>query len=89
VLPCKSSFVAVNHSAQTALAWKLHVTLQRVGTAMRAPGVDFVGPHAAAIGGHAVVDPRLTEQRTIAVVGPWRVVQMTDPRLPSTACVGR
>src|SRR6185312_9786492 len=47
VLPCHTSFTAINHSAQTALAWKLGVTLQRVGTSMRAPGVNFVGPKAA------------------------------------------
>lgn len=88
VLPCKSSFAAVNHSAQTALAWKLGVTLQRVGTAMSAPGVDFIGPHAAQIGGAAAVDPRLTQAQTIAVVGPWRVVRLTTPGLPS-ACDGR
>lgn len=89
VLPCPSSFTAVNHSAQTALAWKLGVTLQRVGTSMRAPGVDFIGPHAAQIGGPARVDPRLTRHQTLATVGPWRVVRLTDPRLHSAACVGR
>jgi hypothetical protein len=88
VLPCNSSFTAVNHSAQTALAWKLEVTLQRVGTSMHAPGVDFIGPHAAQIGGPAKIDPRLTTERTLAVVGPWRVVQLTTPGLP-TACDGR
>ena len=88
VLPCPSSFTAVNHSAQTALAWKLGVTLQRVGTSMRAPGVDFIGPHAAQIGGPAHVDPRLTHAETVATVGPWRVVRLTDPRLSSSACVG-
>jgi hypothetical protein len=88
VLPCKSSFTAVNHSAQTALAWKLGVTLQRVGTAMAAPGVDFIGPHSAQIGGPAAVDPRLTHAQTLAVVGPWRVVRLTTPGL-STACDGR
>ena len=35
VFPCKSSFAAVDHSVQTALAYKLHVTLGRVGTTMR------------------------------------------------------
>src|SRR6201999_2770310 len=81
VLPCASSFTAVNHSAQTALAWKLGVTLQRVGTSMRAPGVDFVGPKAPQIGGPA---------ETVATAGPWRVVRLTDPKLHhSTACVGR
>ena len=70
VLPCPSSFTAVNHSAQTALAWKLGVTLQRVGTSMRAPGVDFIGPKAAQIGGPAKIDPRLTRAETVA--GPDR-----------------
>jgi hypothetical protein len=87
VLPCKSSFTAVNHSAQTALAWKLDVSLGRVGTSMRAPGVDFIGPHASAIGGAARVDHRLTTERPLATVGPWRVVALTDPNHP-TACVG-
>ncbi len=81
MLPCPSSFTAVNHSAQTALAWKLGVTLQRVGTSMRAPGVDFVGPKAAQIGGAAKIDPRLTHAETVATAGPWRVVRLTDPRL--------
>ena len=87
VLPCKSSFVAVNHSAQTALAWKLGTTLERVGTSMRAPGVDFIGPHAAPIGGPAKIDPRLTTEKTLTVLGPWRVVTLTDPRL-APSCIG-
>ena len=88
VFPCRSSFAAVNHSAQTALAWKLHVTLDRVGTSMRAPGLDFVGPHNAAAGGKARVDPRLTHHVQLLAVGSWRVVRLTDPRLPDP-CVGR
>jgi len=88
VFPCGSSFAAVNHSAQTALAWKLHVTLDRVGTSMRAPGLDFVGPHNAAAGGKARVDPRLTHHVQLLAVGSWRVVRLTDPRLPDP-CVGR
>ncbi|MFZ1995294.1 MAG: hypothetical protein WAU75_14365 [Solirubrobacteraceae bacterium] len=90
VLPCPSSFTAVNHSAQTALAWKLGVTLQRVGTSMRAPGVDFIGPKAAQIGGPAKIDRRLTHAETVAAVRPWRVVALTDPGVShGTACVGR
>lgn len=89
VLPCRSSVVAINHSVQTALAWKLHTTLGRVRTAMSAPGVDFVGPHNATDGAPAAVDPRLTRRQTLAHVGVWTVVRLTDPRLPSTACVGR
>jgi hypothetical protein len=89
ILPCRSSFVAVNHSVQTALAWKLHVTLERVGTAMRAPGVDFIGPHSPADGAPANVDHRLTRSRALGSAGGWRVVQLTDPRLPASPCIGR
>ncbi len=90
MLPCTSSFTAVNHSAQTALAWKLGVTLQRVGTSMRAPGVDFIGPQGRADRRGGQVDPRLTHAETLATAGPWRVVRLTDPNLAhATACVGR
>jgi hypothetical protein len=88
VFPCKSSFAAVNHSVQTALAWKLHVTLERVGTVMSAPGVDFIGPHDATDGGPAPVDPRLTHEQPLGGAGVWRVVALTDPRLPPSSCVG-
>ena len=88
ILPCKSSFVAINHSVQSAMAWKLHVVLERVGTRMTQPGLDFIGPHNAIDGGAARVDPRLTTHRTVATYGGWRVVRLTTPGLP-TACDGR
>jgi hypothetical protein len=88
VFPCLKSFAAVNHSAQTALAWKLHVSLDRVGTSMHAPGLDFIGPHNAAAGGKARVDPRLTHHQQLVSVGAWRVLRLTDPAHPDT-CVGR
>jgi hypothetical protein len=89
VYPCKTSFAGVNHGMQTSLAWKLHVTLEKVGTAMRAPGVDFIGPHSGANGEAAHIDPRLTRARPLGGAGTWRVVQMTDPRLPLSRCIGR
>ena len=90
VFPCLSSFAGVNPGVQTALAWKLHVTLERVGTSMREPGVDFIGPHNRTDGSPAPVDPRLTHHETIADVAGWRVVRLTDPNLHhGTACVGR
>ncbi len=90
VFPCKTSFAAVNHGVQTALAWKLHVTLERVGTTMHAPGLDFIGPHNGTDGQAAPVDPRLTRRQTLVSVDGWRVVRLTDPNHPDlTACVGR
>jgi hypothetical protein len=88
VFPCKSSFAAVNHGVQTALAYKLHVTLERVGTSMHAPGLDFIGPHNGTDGEAAPVDPRLTRHQTLVTKAGWRVVRLTDPRLPA-GCVGR
>jgi hypothetical protein len=88
ILPCRSSFVAINHSVQSAMAWKLRVTLERVGTKMTRPGLDFIGPHNGIDGGAARVDPRLTSHQTVASTGGWRVVRLTTPGLP-TGCDGR
>jgi hypothetical protein len=88
VYPCHSSFAAVNHSVQTALAWKLHVTLGRVGTSMRHQGLLFVGPHDSIDGGIPRVDPRLTQRQLIATAGVWRVYRLTSPGA-DTRCVGR
>jgi hypothetical protein len=88
VYPCRSSFSAINHGVQTALAWKLHVTLGRVGTTMRHQGVLFVGPHDTIDGGPAPIGRRLTQVRPLATVGVWRVYRVTAPGA-STRCVGR
>jgi hypothetical protein len=88
VFPCHSSFVAVNHSVQTALAWKLHVTLGRVGTSMRHQGLLFAGPHDSIDGGLPAINHRLTERQLIAQAGVWRVYRMTAPG-SDTRCVGR
>jgi hypothetical protein len=87
VYPCRSSFAAVNHSAQTALAWKLHVTLERVGTSMRHAGVMFVGPHDSIDGGAPRIDPRLNRFQLVAHVGAWKVYRVWQaPHL--NACIG-
>jgi hypothetical protein len=88
VYPCHSSFAAVNHSVQTALAWKLHVTLGRVGTSMRHQGLMFIGPHDSIDGGLPRIDPRLTQRQLVAHVGVWRVYRMRSPGA-NTRCVGR
>jgi len=87
VYPCKSSFAAVNHGVQTALAWKLHVTLGRVGTSMRHQGVMFVGPHDTIDGIAAPIKPDLTSRRLLATVGAWQVYRVTKPG-DDTRCVG-
>jgi hypothetical protein len=87
VYPCKSSFAAVNHGVQTALAYKLHVTLGRVGTSMRHQGVMFVGPHDTIDGEAAAINPHLTSRQLLATVGAWRVYRITKPGADQR-CVG-
>jgi hypothetical protein len=87
VYPCRSSFAAVNHSVQTALAWKLHVTLERVGTSMTHPGLMFIGPHDSIDGGPPGVSHRLRVGPVIASIDGWRVYRVTEPG-HSTRCIG-
>ena len=87
VFPCKSSFAAVNHGVQTALAWKLHVTLGRVGTSMRHQGVMFVGPHDTIDGMAPPISPRLTQSQLIARAGAWKVYRVSAPGA-NQRCVG-
>jgi hypothetical protein len=88
VFPCKSSFAAVNHSVQTALAYKLHVTLGRVGTTMRHQGVMFVGPHDSIDGIAPPIAHSLTQRQLIATVGAFKIYRMTAPGA-DTRCVGK
>jgi hypothetical protein len=87
VYPCHSSFAAVNHGVQTALAFKLHVTLDRVGTSMHHQGVLFVGPHDTIDGGSAVIAPWLNRVQFIRRVGAWKMYRVWRAG-HSTACVG-
>jgi len=88
VYPCKTSFAAVNHGVQSALAWKLHVTLERVGTSMRYPGVMFVGPHDSIDGAPPAINPYFNRVELIKRYGPWRMYQVYRAGHP-TGCVGR
>jgi hypothetical protein len=87
VYPCRSSFAAVNHGVQTALAFKLHVTLDRVGTSMHHQGVLFVGPHDSIDGGPAWIAPWLDRTQFVRRVGAWRIYRVWRAG-HSTACVG-
>jgi len=62
VLAC--GLVAVNHTAQTAFAWKLDVPLARIAQDVVRPGIVFRGPRSLALGG----TPR------IRLPGPYRKV---------------
>ncbi len=91
VMPCSTSVAAVNHTMQTALAWMLHVRLARVKTVLRAPGVDFVGPHVVTIDGAAApirIHGGHVTQR-IGAAGVWRVYRITSPGAGGSSALRR
>ena len=90
IFPCKNaidSYAAINHSLQTALAWQLHATLERVGTRMSYPGVMFVGPHDSIDGGAAVLNPYFNRVVLIKTSGPWKIYRVYRAG-QSLSCVG-
>jgi hypothetical protein len=88
LLPCRSSVVTINHSLQTALAWKLGTTLERVQTVLSTPGVAFVGPHDSIDGGPP---PILYHFKAVALgrVGAWIVYRVWPAARPEPPCLGR
>jgi hypothetical protein len=94
VLPCGSSVVTINHSLQTALAWKLGTTLARVQTVMTHPGIAFIGPHDSIDGGEPPVflGPHGSfvdfQTRILGQVGVWSLQQVWVKGQPRPACVG-
>jgi hypothetical protein len=84
-------WVAVNHTAQTALAWELRSTLDRVAVTMRRPGLLVRAPHSETTGRPPVValEPPL-RRRPVARAGAWSIVTVSALGAPvPTACDGR
>ncbi len=78
VLPCRSSQVAVNHTMASALAWKLQVPEHKIRPLMRDYGFVFSAPRNQATGTTPpIVNASARTIRTIAVVAPWNVFEVT------------
>lgn len=73
ILRCGRRLVAVNHSFQTALAWKLKVELRVVRPFVRHPAIVFRGPHIATLGSVPTLSYRPHTLYPIARTGVWRV----------------
>ncbi len=87
ILPCGSTVVTINHSLQTALAWKLGTTLERVQTVLFAPGIAFVGPHDSIDGGPPPIAFKF-KARLIRTVGAWKIYTVARVGQPLGRCVG-
>jgi len=66
-------WVAINHTAQSALAWELRVPLDRVALTMHHPGVLVGGARSAATGAPPSLTLPNLRRRTLARAGAWRV----------------
>jgi hypothetical protein len=85
VLPCHSSYVAVNHSMASALAWKLEARLARVKPVMRSTGFVFSAPRERNTGSVPPIEHASAKTvRTIASVPPWNVFEVTVRGAPAT-----
>jgi hypothetical protein len=90
VLSC--GVVATNHTAQTALAWKLRVRLDRVAVQLRAGGLVFRGPWSTELGAPTPVDiPGVRRRTVLARAGVWQVLAFSSlaAPLPQGCHVGR
>jgi hypothetical protein len=90
VLPCRSSYVAVNHSVASALAWKLEVPLRRVRPEMRTTGFVFAAPHNRDTGSAPPIVHAGHRIRTVARERPWAVREVTSSTVAATPpCLSR
>jgi hypothetical protein len=89
ILPCNASEVTINHSLQTALAWKLGTTLERVQTVLTVPGLAFVGPRDSVDGGPPPIAFKF-HAVPLRHVGDWTIYKVYRLGSGSSApCVGR
>ena len=79
-------WVAVNHTAQTALAWELRIPLDRAARTMRPPGIVVRGRRNAAIGAPPPIAPAGTYRTLgIAHAGVWNVAAVLPAGVPLPA----
>jgi hypothetical protein len=82
--------IATNHTAQTALAWKLRLELDRVAPAVAHRGIAFRGPQSTALGEPPPLAlSRPYSGRLLAHVGVWRVVALGPYHAPPPPGCGK
>jgi hypothetical protein len=71
---CPLSYVAINHTAASMLAWKLKVDLFKVRPLMVSQGYVFVGPHVTDLGHPPpIASAAVDNVRLVTTSGAWRV----------------
>jgi hypothetical protein len=74
IFVCHLSYVAINHTAASMLAWKLKVDLFKVRPLMVSQGYVFVGPHVSDLGHPPpILSADVDNVRLVETSGAWRV----------------
>ncbi len=83
-------WVAINHTAQSTLAWELRIPLDRAARTMRPPGIEISGRRSAAIGAPPPIAPAGPHTTVwIARAGVWTVASVAPSGVPlPAACTG-
>jgi hypothetical protein len=78
---CPLSYVAINHTAASMLAWKLKVRLVRVHPVMVSQGYVFVGPHVSDLGHPPpILSHGIDRIRLVTTSGAWKVYAVSRAR---------
>ncbi|HKG38335.1 MAG TPA: hypothetical protein VKB25_05040 [Conexibacter sp.] len=87
----QAGWVAINHTTQSALAWELRVSLDRVARVMSRPGLLVRAPRNTATGGPPPVTLGAPlRSKPVAQAGPWTVLAMRSAGTPfPLACESR
>jgi hypothetical protein len=95
ISPCPTSRAAINHTAQTSLAWALGVplthvlTVTNVNTSLHRPALAFFAPRNPITGGAPTALQFGLRGRLILQVGIWKVIRVTRRGdAAANGCVG-
>lgn len=95
MFPCATSYAAVNHTAQTGLAWRLGVALNHVltvtdvDTSLRRPALAFFAPRNPITGGAPTRFVGRLRGTFVTRAGIWKVFRVTKVgNRRANVCVG-
>jgi hypothetical protein len=89
LLVCPLSYVSINHTVASMLAWKLQLKLTKIRPVMVSQGYVFVGPHASDLGRPPpILSEHVDNVRLVLTDGPWKVYAVSRSRTTANGRAG-
>jgi hypothetical protein len=89
LLVCPISYVSINHTVASMLAWKLQLKLTRIRPLMASQGYVFVGPHASDLGRPPpILSEHVDNVKLILTNGPWKVYAVSRAKTTANGPAG-